>query len=92
VRQEGEPVGRIRLMTAAADLAPIGDGVYQSAGASPATGARLQTSALEGSNVDTLRELTRMMDAVRAFEMSQKIALTDTEVRRKLTDEVGRTR
>ena len=78
--------GRIELVTFADEqsLRKVGDGLYETAQApAPATGARLVQGALEGSNVEPILEMTRMMSTVRAYQGTQRLLDTHHELQRR---------
>jgi flagellar basal-body rod protein FlgG len=74
----GRRVGKITLVTVPAPdhLLADGDSVFSATAASgairPATGAKLQQGALEGSNIDEADEMVQMMDAQQGYQMSSK--------------------
>jgi flagellar basal-body rod protein FlgG len=73
---KGKTLGQIKLVTVPAPngLVADGDSIFSATAASgairPATGARLQQNALEGSNVDMGRAMSQMMTAQRSYQMS----------------------
>ncbi|QUJ76294.1 flagellar hook-basal body complex protein [Sulfitobacter albidus] len=79
---DGAPVGQMAIV---APLAPLNlireDGVMFIAeeGDAPAENARVMQGFLEGSNVNSLNELARMIDVQRAYEMGQSFLKTEDE-------------
>lgn len=73
-------VGRIKLVNPPEDTLQKGeDGLFRTAGQEPLpadAGVRLQTGYLEGSNVNTVEEFTRVIALARQFEMQVKLMKT----------------
>ncbi len=72
------PVGRLKLVTPEAPLERGTDGLFRSGGADagelPADpAARLQSGALEGSNVSAVETMVSMIAAARQFEQQMKV-------------------
>jgi len=72
------PVGRLKLVTPEAPLARGEDGLFRAgdpdAGDLPADpAARLQSGALEGSNVSAVETMVAMIAAARQFEQQMKV-------------------
>jgi len=85
----GGSIGRIGLVEFADPqaLQRAGDGMYIATGqtAAPATDARIAQGAIEKSNVVAIREVTLMMNTLRAFQSVQKVAEGEHErIRRAL--------
>lgn len=70
-----EPVGRLKLVSPEAPLSRGEDGLFRAGeGPLPADGdARLQSGALEGSNVNTIETMVAMIAAARQFEQQMKL-------------------
>ena len=70
-----QQVGRLKLVTPEAQLARGTDGLFRAAdGELPADPtARVQTSALEGSNVGAIETMVAMIAAARQFEQQMKM-------------------
>jgi flagellar basal-body rod protein FlgG len=72
----GKTLGQIKLVDVPAPngLVADGDSIFSATAASgairTATGSTLQQNALEGSNVDMGRAMSRMMTAERSYQMS----------------------
>jgi flagellar basal-body rod protein FlgF len=78
--------GRIELVTFADEqqLRKVGGGLWRSQeAAQPAAGARLLQGALEGSNVEPIIEMTRMMSTVRAYQGTQRLIETHHDLQRR---------
>lgn len=96
IRQGSSLVGKLRMVVPenVQQLLPVGSASFQTpvnANLQPATG-RVESSMLELSNVNPLNEMTDFLTATRAFEFGQKALQIDGDIRRKLTEDVGRTR
>ncbi|MGA1288335.1 MAG: flagellar basal body rod C-terminal domain-containing protein, partial [Rubrivivax sp.] len=69
------PVGRLKLVTPDAPLQRGADGLFRGAGGAvlPADeAARVQSGALEGSNVSAVETMVAMIAASRQFEQQMK--------------------
>jgi len=58
--------------------------------ARPATTTKLQTGALEGSNVNSVREMVAMIETVRTFEANQKVVQAHDETLQKAINDLAR--
>jgi flagellar basal-body rod protein FlgF len=69
-----QPVGRLKMVTPEAPLQRGPDGLFRGAGGDlPADpNARLQSGALEGSNVSAIETMVAMITAARQFEQQMK--------------------
>ena len=69
-----QPVGRLKMVTPDAPLQRGPDGLFRgAAGDLPADpNARLQSGALEGSNVNAIETMVAMIAAARQFEQQMK--------------------
>ena len=74
-------IGRLKLVTPEAPLLRGDDGLFRGAdGELPAdTSARLQSGALEGSNVSPVESMVAMIAAARQFEQQMKMLQTSQE-------------
>ncbi|HEY6133096.1 MAG TPA: flagellar basal-body rod protein FlgF [Rubrivivax sp.] len=70
-----QPVGRLKLVTPEAPLERGTDGLFRAAEGSLAAdpAARLQSGALEGSNVSAIETMVAMISAARQFEHQMKM-------------------
>lgn len=78
--------GRIELVTFADEqlLHKAGEGLYRTdQPPQPAESARLVQGALEGSNVEPIVEMTRMMETTRAYQGTQRLLDTHHELQRR---------
>ena len=77
-RERPQPVGKLKLVTPEAPLQRGTDGLFRAAegdlAADPA--ARLQSGALEGSNVNAIESMVAMIAAARQFEQQMKALQT----------------
>lgn len=76
VTADGSPVGQVRIVLSPGgqDLLPGGGGVYYGPpGTGPAaSGSRVLSGVLEGSNVSVLRELVSLIETERAYQSAQQ--------------------
>jgi flagellar basal-body rod protein FlgF len=74
-RGRPQPVGRLKLVTPEAPMTRGEDGLFRAAdGELPADpAARLQSGALEGSNVSPVETMVAMIAAARQFEQQMKV-------------------
>ena len=74
-------IGRLKLVTPEAPLLRGGDGLFRGAdGELPAdASARVQSGALEGSNVSPVESMVAMIAAARQFEQQMKMLQTSQE-------------
>jgi flagellar basal-body rod protein FlgF len=92
VSQQGQTVGRISVVTfsSLSALAKDGDGLYRNVSniqPQPATSAQLRQGMLEGSNVEPITQMTRLIEITRAYDtvtqmVSQTNDLADSAVNR----------
>ena len=70
---DGEPIARIGVVTAPPEtLSRVGATAFRAtSGVTPLEAPRLRQGALEGSNVDPVLEIARMIAVTRAFELAQ---------------------
>ena len=72
-------------------LRRVGDGLFTaSEPAAPALAPLVVQSALEGSNVQPVLEMTTMLASVRAFEGAQRLLDTEHELQRQAIERAGR--
>jgi flagellar basal-body rod protein FlgF len=82
------PLGRIGLNAFANEqaLEPQGDGLWRTS-QTPTTGSgRIVQGMLEGSNVEPVLEMTRMIQTQRAFDGTQRLVDVDHELARKAVE------
>ena len=76
------------------DLRKIGSGLYRAVenaviDEQPFTG-QVVNEFIEGSNVDTIKEMVGMITGFRSYESSQKIINTQDELLGKVVNELGK--
>ena len=73
-------------------LQKIGRNLYAAIGEMPeaAESPRLKQGFIEGSNVNAVQEMVKMIDASRAFETYQKVIQSIDEINSKSANEIGR--
>lgn len=73
-------------------LAKEGEDMFRGEGGAAPADARfaVQQGQLEGSNVDVMQEMTRMMDSYRVFESNQRVLKAYDESMGKAVSEIGR--
>lgn len=92
ISADGQPVGQIALVTVADKSALIrqGSGLFTTAeGVVPADAASLFHGYVEKSNVDPVREMTRMIEVQRSYEMGQSFLSTEDERMRQVIRVMG---
>ena len=86
------PIARIRLVRFAepSRLRPEGAGLWSTDQAPiPGSPGKIVQGALEGSNVNAVLELTRMIEVTRAFEGTQKMLETHHELVRRAVERIA---
>lgn len=95
VSQQGQPIGRLTVVRFD-DLSVLqksGDGLYRNtSGAEPmeATDAQVRQGTLEGSNVNTLMEITNLIEINRAYERVTKMIENANDLSRRSVERLGR--
>jgi flagellar basal-body rod protein FlgF len=84
VTADGNVVGRIMMMEFEnlQSLKPQGNGLYSATGGLPATETKMKQGMLEGSNVNPVLEMTRMIDILRNYQSTQKMISAEDERQR----------
>lgn len=88
------PVGQIRLVQFADDqaLRKAGNGMYSTDQAAlPSSRASLLQGSLEGSNVQPVMEMTRMMEMLRDYQSAQKLVDSEHERLRTAVNRLSKT-
>lgn len=82
------PIARIGLARFADPraLRPRGDGLWTTAEAPLPSTARLVQGMLEGSNVEPVLEMTRLIETTRAFEGTQRLIETHHDLERRAVE------
>lgn len=95
ITQAGQTVGRlsvVRFDTLAA-LEKGGDGLYRNASnatAVDATDARVKQGMLEGSNVNSIVEITNLIEIQRAYESISRMIEQNNDLSRRSVERLGR--
>lgn len=92
----GAAIGRLKLVSFANPLELRREGNYfvalPGAGEMPASpDTQVDQGFLEGSNVNAVRAMTTMIEAMRSYETNTKLIQSMDEMTKKAIDEVGRT-
>jgi flagellar basal-body rod protein FlgF len=95
ISQAGAVIGQLGLARFAelGVLSKDGDGLYRNASnAAPidATGAQIRQGMLEGSNVNSLVEITNLIEISRAYERATKMVENIQELSRRSVERLGR--
>ena len=95
ISQQGLPVGRLTAVRfdALSVLQKSGDGLYRnSSNTQPtdATDAQIRQGMLEGSNVNTLLEITNLIEISRAYERISKMIENTNDLSRRSVERLGR--
>ena len=95
ISQEGQPVGRLTVVRfdALSVLQKSGDGLYRNASnAQPmdATDAQVRQGMLEGSNVNTLLEITNLIEISRAYESVTRMIENTNDLSRRAVERLGK--
>ena len=93
--QGNERVGQVGMFEFAnlAALSKTGDNLYRNVSnlaATPSTEARLRQGMLEGSNVKSILEITRMVQVSRAYESTAKMMDAQGDLSRRAVERLGR--
>lgn len=87
------PLGTLDVVTFENEqaLSPVGDGLYKTdALPIPAENANIVQGMMESSNVEPILEMTRMIEASRAYQSTQRILSKDNDIRQQAIDKLGR--
>lgn len=96
ISQNGLPIGQMGLarFDTLSVLSKDGDGLYRNrSNATPAdaTGVQVRQGMLEGSNVDSLVEITHLIEINRAYERATKMIENVNDLSRRSVERLGRT-
>lgn len=85
------PRGRLSVVSFADNriLDKIGDNLFAGEGAQPATGARVRQGAVELSNVQSVMEMTRLIEVNRAYAQVTSMINTSEELRLRAISTLG---
>lgn len=92
ILQDGEVVERLRVVAPADPMwmQAIGNGLYRfSSEARPVDQGVFKVGFIEGSNVESPREMTQLLETVRHFEAFQKVAQAYGELHEKVAQHLG---
>jgi flagellar basal-body rod protein FlgF len=87
------PIGRLTVTVFdEANVDPRGDGMFNGTGGRELTAAEtsLKTGGVEGSNVNAITETTDMIEILRAYQTSQHISDSMSDMRKAAIDKLGR--
>ena len=87
------PVGRLTVTVFdEAGMDPRGDGMFNGSNGRELTAAEthLKTGGVEGSNVNAITETTDMIEILRAYQTSQHISDSMSDMRKQAIDKLGR--
>lgn len=87
------PIGRLTVTVFdEANLDPRGDGMFNGTSGRELTAAEtsLKTGGVEGSNVNAITETTDMIEILRAYQTSQHISDSMSDMRKQAIDKLGR--
>lgn len=93
--QGDERIGKIAVVTFEnlGALEKVGDNLYRNTSnlfPVPAPAANLHQGMLEGSNVQAILEITRMVEVSRAYERTAKMIDSEAELSRRTVERLGR--
>lgn len=95
VSTENGEVGRLNLVRFADPqaLRKLGDGLYDAAGMAPeaATDAEIVQGMIEGSNVQPVIEITRMIELNRVYQLTQKLIEKEDRLQQEMIDTLAAT-
>lgn len=87
------PIGRLTVTVFdEANMDPRGDGMFNGTGGRELTAAEtsLKSGGVEGSNVNAITETTDMIEILRAYQTSQHISDSMSDMRKQAIDKLGR--
>ncbi len=95
ISQGSERVGKVGVaqFDALSALEKTGDNLFRNASNAspqPATGTLIRQGALEGSNVNSITQITQMMEVTRAYESMAKMMDSTAELSRRAIERMGR--
>ena len=95
ISQEGQLVGRLTLarFDALGVLSKDGDGLYRNRSnitTTDAAGVQIRQGMLEASNVNSLIEITKLIEINRAYERATRMIEQTTELSRRSVERLGR--
>lgn len=93
VSSDAGEIGQIMLVEFAnlQELEAMGNGLYKSeATANPAENTRIMQGMLEGSNVNSVLEMTRMIDVLRSYQSANKMLQSEHDRQRAMIRQLSR--
>jgi flagellar basal-body rod protein FlgF len=95
ISQGTERIGKLGVVTFAnlSTMEKVGDNLMQNTSnqtGTPATDARLRQGMLEGSNVNPIQEITRMIEVSRAYEQMAKMMDTQADLSTQAVQQLGK--
>lgn len=93
VNGPGGPFGRVAVTSFdEASIDPRGDGLFSGTGGRELPGAqtRVRSGGLEGSNVNAIQETTDMVEILRAYQTSQTLSNSMSDLRKSAIDKLSR--
>ncbi|HZD25755.1 MAG TPA: flagellar hook-basal body complex protein, partial [Alphaproteobacteria bacterium] len=87
------PIGRLAMVSFQNEqnLVPVGNGLYRTDDpVQPAAKASVVQGMIESSNVEPIMEMTRMIEASRAYQSTQAVLSRDDDIRRQAINRLGR--
>jgi flagellar basal-body rod protein FlgF len=95
VSQGAERIGKVGVVTFAnlSILEKSGDNLYRNTSnltPTPAAEAKVRQGMLEGSNVNSILEITRMIEVSRAYEQMAKMMDSNADLSRRSVERMGR--
>ena len=93
VSSSAGPIGTLAVVTFQNEqsMTPMGDGLYKTTAApTPAANSKILQGFVENANVEPILEMTRMIEASRAYQSTQNILNRDDDIRQQAIDRLGR--
>ena len=95
ISQNGRPAGKLSVVRfdALGAIEKSGDGLYRNASnavAVDATDAQIRQGMLEGSNVNSILEITNLIEVSRAYETITRMIEQTTELSKRAVERLGR--
>lgn len=92
VSADGQPIGRIGLWkpATATSLRHVGGAQFSADAVEPSEGGTVLQGYLEGSNVNAVSEMARMIDVQRAYDLGQSLLDREDQRLKLVIDTLGR--
>lgn len=95
VSSEKGTIGKLKVVSFddAQQLLPIGGGLYEATGAAeqPVARPHVIQGALEGSNVQPIVEMNRMIEVMRLYQSAQNMIMNDHDMQRSMIQKLTQT-